>query len=776
MSDVLANGPTGSAPRTKVVSDLDNWLFVPDRWFAIDEQNAAAAGVVVASLQHGMELASASAVTPGGRRLTFAGRLRAEVVAVDVDVDGVVGDAIVEHLVSWCLEHRLWHLVRPSGGSGGRAHVFIVPAGLVEDLEAYTRQLRADYRTTGMAVDVRGGRHPQKALRPLSAPHRSGKTTRPLGPLTRLLAELRQVLPTPPSPAEPRRSQRAHRGSRGREGHRPALSGTKRGGRQSLQDGLALVPTRRGRRELPQPWAAYLGAGKAAPVATSDRSEVELRATAVLLRCGLDAANAWTAIADSPANVMVKAKARGPDWWTRHVWNAAVRTEQQYRAGHVPASRPAEEPQAPVNALENVVDRETLTAVAAARAALTVLQWRITARRRPAVLLVAHTLLDRMAREGTTTVPCPLRNLLLDTGLSLRTASGALNDLDGLLGRRVAETFDPARRDSSSHTFVLDRRFGDLFLPGQVTPRAEDLGVSLTATPVSHPPSRARPLPPGTWVWLGASCHAVWRVLIGHSEGLTVTSVAREAGLTSGPLAEMSPRQIRTLRSHLRDLAGAGLASVDAGGQWRGQHRMRSASLVGATLCYEALADQVTAERAAYRAGPHLSAGWRYGREQALCRQRQVDRARQLRWLAQLSTGERASRRDQFARRFASTPLVQQCAWKHEWALRRAQAGTESESARHDRWLAALSDADYARRAVERAFTFSRLPAPLQVAFAQEWHQHRATWQVSRGPQPAELATLNELAASIGRETRDAAYLAGEQGPTLPADWGWAAG
>lgn len=102
-------------------------------------------------------------------------------------------------------------------------------------------------------------------------------------------------------------------------------------------------------------------------------------------------------------------------------------------------------------------------AVAAARDALQTLQWRLTARERPGVVLVAHTLFDRMDRVDTTTAPCPVRDLELDTGLSLPTVSGALNRLDGLLGRRVTATFDPARRESTSHTFVLDGRSPTLF-------------------------------------------------------------------------------------------------------------------------------------------------------------------------------------------------------------------------------------------------------------------------------------------------------------------------
>ncbi len=761
----------GGAPpqpvATKVVRELDRWLFVPDRWFAIDEHNAAAAGVVVASLEHGLELAATSdTASGGGRRLTFAGRLRPEAVAVDVDAAGVVGDAIVEHLVSWCVGRGLWHLVRPSGGSDGRAHVLIVPAGFVADLEAYTRQLRADYRTTGPAVDVRGGRYPQKALRPLSAPHRSGRTTRPLGPLTRLLAELRQVLPTPPPPADRRRRRRPSRGER------PELQARPRAGNQHL--GVkALAAAQRVRRELPGAWAAHLQAGKAAPVSTLDRSEVELRATAVLLRSGLDAAGAWSAIADSPDHVMEKAKTRGQQWWTRHVWNAAVRTDLAHRAAHPAPARPQPPRTSPARGADREPDPDPAiqSAVSAARDALTVLQWRISPRRRSAVLLVAHTLLDRMAREAVTTVPCPLRNLLLDTGLSLKTVSGALNGLDGLLGRRATETFDPTRRDSSSHTFVLDPRFGELFTTNGTTKGGFGPGMSQSPTPVSHTPSRPSPLPRGTWSHLGPGCHAAWRVLINHPEGLSAGSVARQAGLASGPSAELSARQARTLRSHLRDLAAAGLARVDVQGQWQPLEHVTSVCRAAAVSRYERFSEQVTVERAAYRAGGIPSASWRRGRDRALQRQSQVDHVRQQRWFAGLSPDERAARQEKYAARFLCAPPVEQSAWKNDWATRRSSQGMESEHARHDRWLQTLSNDEYARRAAERAFAFSQLASPLQVALAEQWQAHRTVWKVPCGPPAATHSVLDDLAAGIGRDARDEAHLKAERPPTLPLTW-----
>ncbi len=62
-------------------------------------------------------------------------------------------------------------------------------------------------------------------------------------------------------------------------------------------------------------------------------------------------------------------------------------------------------------------------AVAAARDALQSLQWRLSPRVRPGVLLIAHTLLDRMDWVDATTIPCPVRDLELDTGLPYRRSA-----------------------------------------------------------------------------------------------------------------------------------------------------------------------------------------------------------------------------------------------------------------------------------------------------------------------------------------------------------------
>lgn len=756
--------PTGSPDPecNELLLALDRLLFIPDRWFAIDEANRCAAGVVVSSLEQGLRLAWASQDPSAGRRVTIAGRLRPEVVAVDVDAAGVIGDAVVEDLAGWCRARDLWHLVRPSGGGPGRAHVLIVAGSAVDELETYTAALRRQYRIAGPGVDLRGGRRGNKALRPLSAPHRSGPHLRPLGPLRQLQRTLRAAVGAPPPPQGPQR-RRATRSAA--LVHRP-------GPQPFAFPPAAMAPLPRAVRPLPDGWAAHLQRGAPAPVQAGDRSGLELLATGVLMRTGHDVAKSWAAIASSPDGVMSKAKTRGRGWWERNVWNAVVRTDADYRTSasdRPSAPRPAAaapHPPEPTDA------PEVLQAVYAGRDALGSLQWRVAPRARPAVLLVAHTLLDRMERVHALTVPCPLRDLQLDTGLSLRTASAALDTLDGLLGRRVRDTFDPTRRDSTSHTFALDPRFLALVEGTSEILARVDSGVSHSATPVSHTPHRPAPPPPGTWAYLGPGCHQLWRVLPrAHQPRLMMDDLARSAGMSSGPHASLSRRQIRTVRGYLTQLQGAGMALVDAQGCWHGTDVVVRSCRGAAQALHQVTMARVTAERQAYREGAgRAGSAWRAGRAAALVRQRRRDVVRQRRWWGQLSPAERAARMDRFAAQFDSLPPVAQATMKNDWAARRAASGQPTERSRHERWVSALSDPEYTRRSVLRAARFAQLPRPLQVAFVQEWHQHRRAWDIAQGPGVATPAGLDAWDATASQTARDQAHLRDERQMTLPYD------
>jgi len=83
--------------------------------------------------------------------------------------------------------------------------VFVVHEGLEDALRARVVELRAAWRVSARAVDVR------RDVRPLSAPHRAGGNPRPLGALSVLAGQLRERLPAPlsagaASPGPSRRS------------------------------------------------------------------------------------------------------------------------------------------------------------------------------------------------------------------------------------------------------------------------------------------------------------------------------------------------------------------------------------------------------------------------------------------------------------------------------------------------------------------------------------------------------------------------------------------
>jgi hypothetical protein len=117
---------------------------------------------------------------------SVVGRLRPEVVVVDVDVEGERGHAAAEAVAAWCVREGLWHLVRPSGGAEGRSHVFIAHGGRLEAVAEMVEQLRASMRVGARRrIDLR------RDVRPLSAPHRaSGVVPRPYGDVTSVLARL----------------------------------------------------------------------------------------------------------------------------------------------------------------------------------------------------------------------------------------------------------------------------------------------------------------------------------------------------------------------------------------------------------------------------------------------------------------------------------------------------------------------------------------------------------------------------------------------------------
>ena len=122
---------------------LDERLFEPGVFFALDATNRRVPGVPVASLEQGHDL-----IGQGGAVASIVGRLRADFAAVDVDVAGVPGEAITEAIASWCDRAGVWHVVRPSGGAPGRHHVIIRAATCRDGLEELIAQLRASWRAS----------------------------------------------------------------------------------------------------------------------------------------------------------------------------------------------------------------------------------------------------------------------------------------------------------------------------------------------------------------------------------------------------------------------------------------------------------------------------------------------------------------------------------------------------------------------------------------------------------------------------------------------------
>lgn len=180
---------------------------------------------------------------------------------------------------------------------------------------------------------------------------------------------------------------------------------------------------------------------------------------------------------------------------------------------------------------------------------------------------------------------------------------------------------------------------------------------------------------------------------------------------------------------------------------------------------------RVARERHEYRSGVgRAGASWRAGQRAAVQRQYQVNVARQRQWWAGLDDDERARRVALHAARFAALPPQAQTVAKDQWAVRRAQEGPHTERERHEAWVASLDAGAYQQRSIERAFTFALLPRPLQVAFVQQWHQHRSTWDVPRGPTITTFAGLDRYTADLARARRDQQFADAPAQEGLPFD------
>lgn len=654
---------------------LDRRLFERTGWFVIDvdQKKVGDAG----SLKHAL------ALVHEGRGAAVVGRLARHVAAIDVDAGGVEGDAIAEHLAGWLTARGRWHLLRPSGGGTGRWHVLCVPGSDTAALTAYVDDLRTTYGLPKVQVDHRGAGGGSRTLRPLSSPHRrTGAIPRPLGTEDDLRAAL-AALPRPKNPTVTARTRRADRAAR-------------------EIGAVALVPIPRHRRDLEPRWAAWIqGRGPAPLVLGGDqsRSAVELAATSALVRAGLDVDEAWQRILTAQGGSFDRSRERGRRWWTRHHWNKAVQTDTDWRT-QVGATDPDTERPAIAPA-----SKDTRTAVAAARDALTALQWRFGPRERHSILLVAHTLLDRMLRVDELAVPCPLRDLEEDTGLARGTVLSALRALHGPLGRRL-ETFDHTRADCSSHVFELDSRF------------AQEV-VSL-----DEPPSFTPTLPhPGVWTALRPSTHSLWRTLPPAGQPpAELSAVAQAAGLTHSPTHEPTTRQLRTLKSALEELQGAGLARQSPEGHWHQTTEPTRTLVRRASATHRLIHDRVARERQEYRIG-----AWsRWHRERLAALRR--ERARQRVWWSSLPDVERETRRHVLAFRYAALAQVDQAAERHRIATARHRAGEPSERSLHTAWSRRFTRVEQADASAAWQARFAALSPQEKQTRVELLNEHRHRW------------------------------------------------
>lgn len=727
---------------------LDEHLFNPDasQWLLIDAGNTAVPRTVVPSLADGLELIGK------GRVAALVGHLRDGVGVVDVDVPGEFGNFLAAEITDWLTRRGCWVLHRPSGGAKGRAHVFFAHPefhyaptaarmGLAAEVTDFLTALADDVKVPRRELDVRD------AVRPLSSPHRHGGFTRPKGDLREALRGLKRVIPAPPapSPLRPRAKVKP-----------PAWSADSAGPSRVVP--LAL---QRWKRQLRGEWRRYLLTGQVPPGVWSaaatgtrgavkvDRSLVEASCTREMVWAIGDPETAWRLIRESHPSAMTKAKHQGYSWWLGYVWNELVRSASELTTSTT-TEKPREAPTPPA---------EVLHAVAAGRLELDRLKWTVPARRRAALLLVGHLLLDRVQRTGNLRVPCPERDLLLDTGLGDRkTIRAALAWLNGRLGTLHTDCLSLTERDSTSYEFEINDASGN---DGRQIP-----------PPVFDPPPPVR----GLWATLPRSSHSLWRTLLSSRDPLELSELAVQAGLTETPADEASKSQKATAKTALVALSKAGMVRVDENGRWKAATRPRSVQVE--QVASEAYARQlatVEAERAAYRAG--VTSSWAAGRARAVKAQRAKEKA----WWDNLSPAARVERTAAKRLEFDQMSISQQEALKARLAERRGRAGVEEPLA-HQTWLRSLAADEYLARSLERKHRFRGLSPAERGASIAAWNRHRLRYglTVQRGN---TVATGGPRTASVeqtallpdGAAARDAEFLErqgdlfGEPGQRRPA-------
>lgn len=699
-------------------------------WLVIDAGNSAVPRVVVPSLTEGLGLVGK------GRVAALVGHLRDGVGVVDQDVPGEFGHLLAAEIADWLRRRGCWVLERPSGGAKGRWHVFFAhrdfqyaPAasrtGLAAEITAYLVGLAAEVKVPAHELDLRD------AVRPLSSPHRYGAMTRPKGDLREALRSLRRVHADLPESAPLRRRPKVHA-----TGTAAPLDG-------HLSTGSTVVPLllQRWKRELRPDWRRYLMTGvipagswaaaatKTRAAVTVDRSLVEATCSRELVWAVGDPRIAWQLIRESHPTAMTKTKHQGWSWWIRYVWNKAVLTASEFNP--TPQSRPAD-----------AAPDEVIAAVAVARADLNALMWTVPVRQRPALLLVGHHVLDRVASTGSLRVPCPERDLLLDTGLGDRkTIRHVLRLLDGRLGTLHTDCLSLTQRDSTSYEF-------------EIKPAAEVEGRQIPP-PALHPP----PTPRGLWATLPRTSHSLWRTLETSAAPSTLAELAAKAGLTQDPGEEPSKSQRATAKTALAALSRAGLATCDEEGLWRTASRPRSVEIEKrAAAAHARQLEIVEAERAAYRGG--ATSTWTAGRARAI----KAQMAKEKGWWDNLSPVARAERTEHGRLKFDQMSISQQASLKASLAERRIRAGLD-ELDQYQTWLTRLPADEYVARSLERKERFQDLSRAERVASVTAWDRHRLRYGLTsqRLPTPAseERRLTGEQAALLpdGADGRDAVFL-----------------
>ncbi|MGW6730193.1 hypothetical protein ACWF9G_30205 [Nocardia sp. NPDC055029] len=260
------NHPAPSAPTRVELGALERVVY-RGQWLLIGADNRRVSTVrSLNALRQGLA---------AGTAVTAAARLVDGVHGADIDSeDPVIGDAVAEALVAWCVKHALPYLVRESGRPGGRHVITAITHHHVDPSEWHTlcQKLSEDF---GVVVDDRTG----KALRLLTAPHRLGWPSRVIS---------RTITPGDVVDA------------------------------RNLYDGIPSA-TRAGspRRNS--------HARAARRVTDGSRSEIEFRVAMVLARRGYTLDEAWTELRHQ-LNENAKAFEQGRDWWKRYVWLIAVTT------------------------------------------------------------------------------------------------------------------------------------------------------------------------------------------------------------------------------------------------------------------------------------------------------------------------------------------------------------------------------------------------------------------------------------------------------------------